>query len=110
MVATLASGVHLQMRNAASVYGEGGAIHLDDPWKSAPGCQMRLERPGQDPEIFSLGCTGTELYAHEADSVADYLSAGECPYMTVEDTLANMHCLDQMRASCGLHFEAEATS
>jgi predicted dehydrogenase len=104
MVATIASGMHLPMRNDATVYGDDGFIHVQDPWKSPPGSLMTLHRHGGDVETFSLGCTTAELYAHEADAVASFLADGECPYMSIEDTLGNMRCLDAIRASCGLKF------
>lgn len=103
VVATIASGMHLQMRNEAVVYGDAGCIVVDDPWKSSVGCSMRLLR-GDACEEFSLGVTTAELYAHEADAVATFLADGECPWMSIEDTLGNMRTLDRVRASCGLVF------
>jgi len=104
VVATVACGMHLAMRNDAVIYGEGGHIHIADPWKSPPGAEMTLVRSGHEPEVFSLGCTTAELYAHEADAVASFVTALECPYMSVDDTLGNMRCLDAIRESCGLAF------
>jgi predicted dehydrogenase len=114
------------MRNEAVVYGEDGFVRIQDPWTSPEGTTMTLTRYGGKPynpraqgddgepeperpwvETFNLGCTGAQLYANEADAVAEFLEAGECPYMTVEDTLRNMRCLDRMRESCGLKFRGE---
>ncbi|MEQ1822031.1 MAG: Gfo/Idh/MocA family oxidoreductase [Fimbriimonadaceae bacterium] len=102
VVAKIASGIHLTMRNEATVYGELGNIHIEYPWKSAKGKLLWLNRDGHEPESFDLGCTNDELYAYEADAVADYLLQGECPFMTVAETLANMRTLDRMRASAGM--------
>lgn len=104
-IAKIACGVHLQLSNTATIYGEKGSIHLDDPWKSGPEAALTLRREGHDAEVLRLGCTGAELYAHEADAVAAFASVGECSYMTPADTLANMQCLDRIRESCGLTFE-----
>jgi predicted dehydrogenase len=102
IVAKIASGIHLTMRNEATIYGESGQIHIEYPWKSAIGKYLILTREGHEPESFDLGCTNEELYAYEADAVSDYLEAGECPFMTIEETLSNMRTLDRMRASAGM--------
>lgn len=107
IVAHFGCGVHLDMRNDATVYGDEGSLHIQDPWKSVKGSLMTLRRKGSEPELFDLGCTNAELYAHEADAVASHLDKKECPYMTIADTLGNMQTLDALRASCGLHFSAE---
>lgn len=104
VIAQIASGIHLPMRNDATVYGESGSLHLDDPWKSSPGSVMTLDRYGKGQETFNLGCSDLELYAYEADAVAEFLDAKECPYMTIDDTLGNMDCLDRLRASCGYQY------
>ncbi|MBS1714831.1 MAG: Gfo/Idh/MocA family oxidoreductase [Armatimonadetes bacterium] len=103
-LASIACGIHLTMRNDAVVYGEEGMLVVDEPWKSFPGSHMTLLRDGKDPEVFEFGCTGTELYAYEADAVAEFLDRRECPYVSWEDTLANMRCLDRLRAACGYEF------
>ena len=125
IVAKIASGVHLPMANQAVIYGDEGNIRIEDPWKSPVGTMMTLTRydgvpydprpqaepdtagkhgPGPSVETFSLGCTTAELYAYEADAVAEFVGHKECPYMPVADTLRNMRILDQMRLSCGLSF------
>ncbi len=117
-VASIASGVHLPMRNDAMVYGDKGWIHVQDPWKSGPDSVMTVTRYAQGsngdetskrgvslrsrPEVYRLGFDGHWLYAHEADAVSDFLDQGECPYMPIDETLANMRCLDRLRRSCGL--------
>ncbi len=102
IIANIASGMHLQMRNDATVYGETGSLHIEDPWKCPIGTKLTLSRYGKDAVVFDLGCDTAALYAHEADAVGDYLANGECPFMTVEHTLLNMAILDRLRASCGM--------
>ena len=58
-------------------------------------------------EELDLGITNAELYAAEADAVAEYLEAGECPHVTIEDTMQQMRTLDRLRASGGVVFGAE---
>ena len=101
------SGVHLNMRNDARIYGENGSIWIESPWKCSKGAKLVLQRKGQDPEEFDLGVTNDELYGIEADSVAAFVEAKECPYMSVADTLGQMKTLDALRKSAGLHFKGE---
>lgn len=107
--AHFATGVHASLRNDATVYGTKGRIHIPVPWKCSSG-KVSVERYGQDTEQFELNSTNDELYAIEADTVAQFLEDGECPYMTVQDTLDNMRALDMLRESAGLHFAAEMTA
>jgi hypothetical protein len=51
-----------------------------------------------------------DLYALEADAVAQYLDAKEAPYMTVKDTMGNMLTLDALRASANFRFDGEAAA
>ncbi len=103
------TAIHLTLRNAAIVHGEEGHLYLEDPWKVRPNARMFFYKPWErDPaEVFELGDTNDALYAHEADTVAEFLARGESPRMTIADTLGNMETLDRLRTSAGLHFEGE---
>ncbi|MBX7134579.1 MAG: Gfo/Idh/MocA family oxidoreductase [Fimbriimonadaceae bacterium] len=105
IVAHFGTGIHVSLRNDATVYGEQGRIHIANPWKCASG-GITLERNGAS-EFIPFGSTNDELYAYEADAVAQYLDQKECPYMTLQDTLGNARTLDMLRASAGLTFAAE---
>ncbi len=107
ITAVFGSGVHLNMRNDARIYGSTGSIHIEDPWKVAQGKKMHLHRNGKDAEVFDLGLTNDELYAHEADAVAKFIDQKECPYVSVADTLGQMKTLDALRKSAGLQFKGE---
>jgi predicted dehydrogenase len=108
IVAYFGTGVHVNLRNDATIYGSDGLIHVPNPWKCAQG-GMTVQRGGKEVERFDLKSTNDELYAIEADTVAQFLDAKECPYMTVDDTLNNMRSLDSLRASAGLKFGMEQT-
>ena len=75
--------------------------------KRTPG-GATLRRKGKDPEPFDLKSTNDELYGIEADAVAEFFDKGECPYVTVQDTIDNMRALDALRKSVGLKFATEA--
>jgi predicted dehydrogenase len=100
------TGVHLDMKNDARIYGTNGWIDIESPWKCYKGAKMTVHAKGAEPEVFEMGITNDELYGYEADAVAEFIEAGECPYMSVADTLGQMKTLDTLRASTGLRFEA----
>jgi predicted dehydrogenase len=106
MTACFSTGIHANLTNDARIYGEAGSIHVPSPWKCAGGTVV-LRRNGQPDETFEFETTNDELYGIEADAVARSLESGECPHITIAETLANMRTLDKLRASAGLHFAAE---
>ncbi len=108
IVAYFGTGVHVNLRNDATIYGSEGLIHVPNPWKCSQG-GVTVEKGGKEVERFDLKTSNDELYALEADTVTEFLDKKECPYMTIEDTLNNMRALDALRASAGLRFGLEAT-
>jgi predicted dehydrogenase len=102
------TGIHLMQRNGAWIYGTEGMIQVEEPWKCYEGSAMTISRPGKEPEVFRMGTTNDQLYGYEADAVAEFYEQGECPHMTMADTLGNMRALDALRRSAGLRFEGEA--
>ncbi len=110
MNAHFGTGVHVQLRNDARIYGEEGSIHVSDPWKCYPTSRITLQRKGAEAETFDLGTDNDALYGFEADAVAEFLNSKECPHMTIRDTVDNMRALDALRRSAGLTFAQEATA
>ncbi|RYG46736.1 Gfo/Idh/MocA family oxidoreductase [bacterium] len=106
-VATFGTGVHVNWKNDARIYGENGRIEVDSPWFAGEDAEVRVYRNGSDVEVLKLG--GVNLYAEEADAVSEFLSKRETPYMSVQDTLDNMRALDALRASAGFKFASEQT-
>jgi predicted dehydrogenase len=70
VTAHFGTGIHVDLKNDARIYGTKGWIHVENPWKSYPGSLMTVYRKGQEPEVIDLGCSNDELYALEADAVA----------------------------------------
>ena len=105
-VAHFGTGIHVSLRNDARIYGENGRMFVDEPWKCSHG-KLRIERSGKDAVEQEFTLTNDELYAAEADAVAAYLEAKECPHMTKADTRGNMRALDGLRASAGFKFANE---
>jgi predicted dehydrogenase len=108
VVAYFGTGVHANLRNDATIYGSEGKIHIPNPWKCSEG-GMTLQRNGKPVEHLEFKSNNDELYALEADTVAEFVDGTECPYMTWLDTIDNMRALDALRKSAGLKFAAEMT-
>ena len=106
MTASFATGIHAGLTNDARVYGEEGAILVSSPWKCSSSTFI-LKRAGKEDEKFDFDSSNDQLYGMEADAVAENLDKGECPQMTIAETLSNMRTLDLLKASAGLHFGAE---
>lgn len=105
-VAHFGTGVHVNLRNDATIYGSEGRIHVPGPWKCGDG-KVVLDRYGKDAETFDYQSTNDELYGIEADAVAEFIGQKECAYMTIQDTIDNMKALDALRKSAGLEFSME---
>ena len=109
MAAAFSTGIHAELTNDARIYGEEGSIHVPSPWKCSGG-NVILKRKGKENETFEFSTTNDELYGMEADAVAASLETGECPHMTIAETLANMRTLDRLKASAGLVFRTDAAT
>lgn len=102
------TGVHISLKNDARIYGSKGWIQVDGPWVVDTNSKLTVYRNGQEPEVI----TNTDprlLYAIEADAVAEYFEAKECPHMSIADTLGQMRTLDALRASANFRFAQEPT-
>jgi predicted dehydrogenase len=106
LTASFGTGIHANLTNDARVYGESGQIHVSSPWKCSSST-LTLKQSGKEDQTFDFDSSNDELYGIEADAVAAYITKGENPNMSIEETLMNMRTLDKLRASAGLVFAAE---
>jgi len=97
-------GVGIHARNDAVIYGERGRIEVESPWKNWENSKLHRYEGQELVESLSLGVSNAQLYAIEADAVAQYWEAKECPHVTIEDTLAQMRTLDRLRDAAGIRF------
>jgi predicted dehydrogenase len=112
ILAQLSTGVQCDQENVARVYGSEGWILLPNPWNpSLDGSPARLvvHRRGE-PAHEVVVETPAQLYAMEADTVAEHLAARQAasPAMSWDDSLGNMKLLDRWRAAIGLRYPFEA--
>jgi predicted dehydrogenase len=108
--AVFTTGVGIVADNGATIYGDKGRIVIEDPWKQHKGSKLHRFEKYTLAETVDLGITNAELYAAEADAVAEFFTQKECPYVTLEDTMQQMRTLDRLRASAGIVFGNEAKS
>lgn len=106
--AVFTTGVGIVCDNGASIYGDEGRIVIEDPWKQRTGAKLHRYEKYTLAETIDLSITNAELYAAEADAVAEFFAQKECPYVTIEDTMQQMRTLDKLRKSAGIVFGAEA--
>lgn len=104
ITAHFGTGIHANLKNDGRIYGSRGRIEIESPWKGYEGSKMTVFVDGNEPEVFDLGTSNDALYGAEADAVAEFLEAGECPYLTIEDSLGQMRTIDRLKASAGLKF------
>lgn len=111
-VATLTCGTQAAADHELRLWGSSGSIRLPSPWCRCPGVgQIFVYRNGQsEPEVITVAAP-SNIYAIEADLVADCIAAGRTqapsPCMTWADSLGNMALLDSWRAAAGLEFDNE---
>jgi predicted dehydrogenase len=111
VLAQLSCGMTLSQDDHVRVYGSEGQIHIDQPcWldgrrDAASRIEIRLEG-GEARSIDVEG--GRNIFALEADGVADMLRAGvDSCHGSWEESLANMRTLDRWRAAVGVRYPAE---
>ncbi len=106
ILATLATGVQLHLGGMVRVTGRKGSLTVTSPWfAGAAGAQVILQE-GENSEVIPTE-DASDLYAHEIDVVAAYLTQGEAPAMTWNDTLGNMKTLDAWRAAAGITYACD---
>lgn len=99
-------GVGIHHRNEVVICGTRGRIETESPWKNWEQSPLYRYEGSVAVETLHLGVSNDRLYAIEADAVAEYWDAKECPHVTIEDTLAQMRTLDKLRKSAGITFAA----
>ena len=110
IVAQLATGTQLNLENNIRIWGTEGSIVVPSPWivTSKPGfSKIIIFKNGVPEEV--LVESDRDLYAYEADHVAEHLVQRQSPAMSWDDTLGNMRALDKWRKDVGVVYDAEKT-
>lgn len=105
-MAVLSTGVRTQTPHEATIMGTDGMIRLNRSWWK--GDDLTIMRNGQAPETISLPFEGNG-YHYEAAETARCLRAGkfESEIIPLDETLAIMQTLDQIRAEWGVRYPSD---
>jgi len=110
IVASLTCGMQVNLGGVLRVYGSGGTIVVPSPWLPGLGgrpSSIRVEPRGAAP-LEHVVEPAADLYAIEADTVADFVDAAQAPAMPWRDSLGNMTTLDKWRKAIGLVYDMDA--
>lgn len=124
VLASFTCGMTLHADNSAYICGDEGYITIPIPWKPPTQQATFTLNRGTPPRMDQARGAVTAgpmskqvhvdadrpLYAMEADDFAAVVMDGAPRTITQEDTLANMHVLDQLRASAGVIFDGDEVS
>ena len=105
-LAVLETGVRTTTPQQAHVIGTEGRIRIHPPWWRPE--RMTIQRPGADDEEIHLPAEGNG-FNYEAGEVARCIARGktESGVMGLDETLAIMETLDEIRAQWGLKYPME---
>ncbi|MEA2710873.1 MAG: hypothetical protein QOF78_3474 [Phycisphaerales bacterium] len=110
LVAQVSCSVQVQQENVLRIYGSDGWILVPNPWapaRNGGASKILIHKSGETlPEEIVIA-SGKQIYAVEADYVAQHIDARQAPAMTWDDTLGNLRTLDRWRAAVGLVYEQE---
>lgn len=108
MSAHLTTGLGVTGANTARIAGTSGYLDVPTPWLPAEGQDgiLRLHRVRRDVEEIRI--ERGNIYAIEADEIADHLGDGQSPTMSWADSIANLRVMDAWRNQLGLRYDDEA--
>ncbi len=104
-IATLSCAVRASTPHEARITGSKGTIALDPSWWKGEGATLKADGHEERVELVLEG----NGYNYEAREVARCLAAGELesPVMPLDETVALMRILDEIRAQIGLKYPME---
>lgn len=88
-----------------TIYGTSGRVEIPGFWHA---CRFEIYRPGQEPELHAFA-PENEGFWHEFEYAAQCILAGgtDQPVMPLQETLAIMSVMDDMRAQMGVSYPME---
>lgn len=105
-LATVISAIRTRTPQEATVMGTEGVIRIHPFWWKPT--QLTISRAGREEETIEVPFEGNG-YNYEAAEAMRCLREGltESPLVPLDETLANMATLDEIRAQWGLRFPAD---
>ncbi|MDX2226440.1 MAG: aldo/keto reductase [Verrucomicrobiae bacterium] len=108
IVATVTTGLRVNLHNHLRIYGDKGHILVTNPWFTEGKFTLCLD--GKEPKDIHVN-SPKNLYAHEADMLAECVAEGRTeprpPGLTWADSLGQQKTVDQWRKSLGITFACE---
>ncbi len=118
IVAEITTAVACNVGSGVTIYGSGGTITIPNPWCPSSPCRgsrnpVPLDTPIPASQIVLNSYQHREtseitveaerdLFAYEAEMVANHISERQAPAMSWDDTLGNMELLDAWREEIGV--------
>lgn len=120
IIAEIATAVECNLGSSATIIGSGGTITIPNPWLPSSPCRGARKPLPPDTTIPSSQIVlnsyqrretteitveaDRDLFAYEADMVANHISQRQAPAMSWDDTLGNMQLLDKWRDEIGVAY------
>lgn len=113
ITAQVFTGIFSDSDCSVEVLGGDGSLKVNNLWRpdlpQLGAVEIEYTKYGQEKEIIPIHLEQTDLFAYEADAVADAILQGshECKYMTWEDTLGQSIAMDAWRKDIGLKYQED---
>ncbi|KAG1454656.1 hypothetical protein G6F56_007267 [Rhizopus delemar] len=113
VTAQLFTGIFCDGDSSVEVLGSQGSLKVQNLWRpdlqQLGPVEIELVLNGKEKEILPIVLEETDIYAIEADAVADAVLQGklECKYMTWADSLGQVCAVDSWRKEIGLVYKED---
>ncbi|ORZ25336.1 hypothetical protein BCR42DRAFT_485522 [Absidia repens] len=115
VTAQLFTGVFADSDCGVEVIGSEGTFKVPNLWRpdlavlGPVQIEYKSHNANTKTEIIPVPLEETNLFAIEADAVADALAdkQQQCKYMTLDDTLGQVRAMDQWRQEVGLRYQED---
>ncbi|KAG2195706.1 hypothetical protein INT47_012927 [Mucor saturninus] len=113
VTAQVFTGIFSDSDCSVEVLGSEGSVKVNNLWRpdlpQLGAVELEYTKYGQEKEIIPVPLEETNLFAYEADAVAEAVLNGqhECRYMTWEDTVGQSIAMDAWRKEIGLKYKED---
>jgi hypothetical protein len=113
ITAQLFTGIFADTDCSVEVLGSDAMLKVVNLWRpdltQLGPVQIEYTKYGQETTIIPVELEESNIFAIEADSVADAIAQGnqECEYMNWQDTLGQVRAMDAWRKDIGLQYKED---
>lgn len=105
VIGQVVAAIGLPCDNVVRIFGTKGNILVPTPWVPKGDTELHVTTGGET-QVVTVECD-QDLYALEADAVAEHLDNRQAPQVSWSDSLGNMRTLDLWRAAIGVEYGVE---